>query len=284
LTKTAQGAPVYPDELGARYVWDSEVPNGGHVAPGDLAVIRDDEIVYGAGWIDSIETELRRKIRYRCPGCNRTGAKPRNRMRPKYWCANCKTAFDVRVEEELNVVESSANYSRTWRPADRHFPVKVLDTAYVKNAQQNAIRRLDLDLARPILDAYLVTGRSWWDMQSQANERIPGGHGLGTSKTRLGQQRFREAMLTRFGESCAFTGAQPPGALQAAHLYFFSETPKHDLRGGLLLRCDLHALFDRWLLTIDPATWTIQVAPELARYPDLVSRERGPFTWSAVRE
>lgn len=41
------------------------------------------------------------------------------------------------------------------------------------------------------------------------------------------------------------------------------------LRGGLLLRCDLHALFDRWLITIDPDTWSIRIAPELKRYPGL---------------
>jgi hypothetical protein len=98
---------------------------------------------------------------------------------------------------------------------------------------------------------------------------IPGGHGVGASKTRLGQQRFREAMFGRFGESCAFTGPQPPGALEAAHLYLFAKNPKHDLRGGLLLRADLHALFDRYLITIDPVSWSIQVAPELRSYPHL---------------
>jgi hypothetical protein len=76
-------------------------------------------------------------------------------------------------------------------------------------------------------------------------------------------------MFERFGASCAFTGPQPRGALQAAHLYLFAEKPKHDLRGGLLLRADLHALFDRWLITIDPATWSIRVAPELKSYPHL---------------
>jgi hypothetical protein len=55
------------------------------------------------------------------------------------------------------------------------------------------------------------------------DERIPGGHSVGLSKTRLGQQRFREAMLGRYGEACAFTGPQPPGALEAAHLYLYSE-------------------------------------------------------------
>lgn len=76
-------------------------------------------------------------------------------------------------------------------------------------------------------------------------------------------------MLDRFGEACAFTGPQPPGALQAAHLYLYSANPEHDLRGGLLLRCDLHALFDRWLITVDPSTWSIQISPELKRYPGL---------------
>ena len=53
------------------------------------------------------------------------------------------------------------------------------------------------------------------------------------------------------------------------HLYLYSENPQHDLKGGLLLRCDLHALFDRWLITIDPDIWSIQIAPELKLYPDL---------------
>jgi hypothetical protein len=96
------------------------------------------------------------------------------------------------------------------------------------------------------------------------------------SKTRLGQQRFREAMLARFGEACAFTGPQPPGALQAAHLYLYSASPEHDPRGGLLLRCDLHALFDRWLMTIDPETWSIEVSPELAKYPSLAALDGQP--------
>jgi hypothetical protein len=44
----------------------------------------------------------------------------------------------------------------------------------------------------------------------------------------------------------------------------------------LLLRCDLHALFDRWLITIDPDSWSIQIAPELTHYPDLATLDRKP--------
>ena len=83
-------------------------------------------------------------------------------------------------------------------------------------------------------------------------------------------------MLDRYGEACALTGPQPPGALEAAHLYLYSNNAEHDVRGGLLLRCDLHALFDRWLIAIDPDTWSIQIAPELMRYPGLAALDGQP--------
>jgi HNH endonuclease len=269
LTSTAHGDLTYPDELGVRYVWDTNVPNGRYVAVGDLAVVRDNRYVFGAGWIDSIEVAPGRKIRYRCPSCGSTDFKYRSKQEFAYRCAQCATEFDIRDEEELEVQVFTANYSRTFRLADRPFPVKALDDAYVARSQQHAIRRLDAAVLRPVLDAHLVTGEPWWQTHIREEERIPGGHGVGLSKTRVGQQRFREAMLDRFGEACAFTGPQPPGALEAAHLYLYSKNPEHDVRGGLLLRADLHALFDRWLITIDPDTWSIQIAPGLKRYPGL---------------
>jgi ribosomal protein L37AE/L43A len=272
---------MYPDELGVRYIWDTTVPNGRHISPGDLAVIRDNRIIFGAGWIDSIEAAPGRKIRYRCPSCTSTDFKHRTRKQFIYRCANCTAEFDVPAEEELTVQVFTANYSRTWRPADQPFPENALDRAYIARSQQHAIRRLDITQLRPILEVYLVTGEPWWSTPTREEERIPGGHGLGLNKTRLGQQRFREAMLARYGEACAVTGPQPPGALEAAHLYLYSENPKHDLRGGLLLRCDLHALFDRWLITIDPDNWTIQIAPELARYPSLAALDGQPILLAA---
>ena len=60
----------------------------------------------------------------------------------------------------------TANYSRTCRLADRPFPVKALDTAYIAKSQQNAIRRLDVALLRPVLETHLVTGEPWWGPMS----------------------------------------------------------------------------------------------------------------------
>lgn len=68
---------------------------------------------------------------------------------------------------------------------------------------------------------------------------------------RVGQKEFRRRLLERFGPVCTFTGPQPAGSLHAAHVSPFAKNPRHVLAGGLLLRADLHALFDRGLITID---------------------------------
>ena len=151
LTATAHGVLAYPDELGVRYVYDTTVPNGRYVAVGDLAVIRDNRYVFGAGWIDSIEESDASKIRYRCPNCGSTDFKYRSTQRFAYRCANCGTEFNDndRREEELTVQVFTANYSRTFRLADRPFPVTALDPAYIARSQQNAIRRLDPAALRP---------------------------------------------------------------------------------------------------------------------------------------
>ena len=73
----------------------------------------------------------------------------------------------------------TANYSRTFRLADLPFPVGALDPAYIARSQQNAIRRLDVTLLRPILDKHLVTGEPWWGAHVREDERTPGGHGTG---------------------------------------------------------------------------------------------------------
>src|SRR5579859_5128635 len=95
MTATAQGGLPYPDERGVRYVYDNKVANGRYVAVGDLAVIRDSDYVFGAGWIDSIEESDVTKIRYRCPNpaCWRPGPKYRSTRQLAYRC-KCGAEFN----------------------------------------------------------------------------------------------------------------------------------------------------------------------------------------------
>jgi hypothetical protein len=82
--------------------------------------------------------------------------------------------------------------------------------------------------------------------------------------TRRGQPEFRARLLRAYGSRCAITGCDVVEALEAAHITPFAEEQAYPLSNGLLLRADIHTLFDLFLLSIDPRTWTVHIAPQLA--------------------
>ncbi|GAA3104165.1 hypothetical protein GCM10020254_57480 [Streptomyces goshikiensis] len=96
---------------------------------------------------------------------------------------------------------------------------------------------------------------------------IPGGHRMANVKTRQGQPAFRKQLLKDHGQVCAFTGPAPAAALQAAHLYSFADASEHHDWGGLLLRNDIHSLFDRGQIAVNPDSGVIEVDDELLGYP-----------------
>ena len=69
---------------------------------------------------------------------------------------------------------------------------------------------------------------------------------------RLGQGAFRILITDGYERRCAFTGERTLPALDAAHIRPFSDIKQHRLDNGLLLRKDLHALFDRGYVTVTP--------------------------------
>ena len=68
---------------------------------------------------------------------------------------------------------------------------------------------------------------------------------------RQGQQEFRRRLLTAYGGQCAVTGCKEEGTLQAAHIRPVSSNGDHHISNGLLLRADIHNLFDLGLIAID---------------------------------
>lgn len=69
---------------------------------------------------------------------------------------------------------------------------------------------------------------------------------------RLGQGGFRILVTDGYERKCAFTNERTLPALDAAHIKPFSQIQEHKPSNGLLLRRDLHALFDRGYLTVTP--------------------------------
>jgi putative restriction endonuclease len=69
---------------------------------------------------------------------------------------------------------------------------------------------------------------------------------------RLGQGIFRVAVTEAYGRACAVTREHSLPALEAAHIKPFAAEGPHTVNNGLLLRSDLHRLFDRGYVTVTP--------------------------------
>ncbi len=78
-------------------------------------------------------------------------------------------------------------------------------------------------------------------------------------KQRLGQPEFRAQLLNLHGHRCQVTGCSQACLLEAAHIRPFRGERDHHPQNGLLLRTDIHTLFDRGLLWIEPRTRLIRI-------------------------
>jgi putative restriction endonuclease len=72
---------------------------------------------------------------------------------------------------------------------------------------------------------------------------------------RLGQGTFRAMITDAYGRQCAITRERALPALEAAHIRPFTETLTHRVGNGVLLRSDVHRLFDAGYITITPDYW-----------------------------
>jgi putative restriction endonuclease len=79
---------------------------------------------------------------------------------------------------------------------------------------------------------------------------------------RLGQQAFKAVVADAYRRQCAITGTHIPPVLQAAHVRPVTDGGEHRLDNGLLLRSDVHTMFDQGYLGVDPR-YRLMVSPRL---------------------
>jgi putative restriction endonuclease len=71
-------------------------------------------------------------------------------------------------------------------------------------------------------------------------------------RPRLGQGTFSLAVRDAYSSACAVTGEHSSPALEAAHIVPYRDGGPHRIDNGLLLRSDVHRLFDRGYVTVTP--------------------------------
>lgn len=71
-------------------------------------------------------------------------------------------------------------------------------------------------------------------------------------RPRLGQGAFRVLVTDTYNRRCAITQERTLPALEAAHIRPYGDGGEHEARNGLLLRRDIHSLFDAGYVTVTP--------------------------------
>lgn len=125
------------------------------------------------------------------------------------------------------------------------------------NIQRYRRYRLDeepgMSLWHEVESAALRTGHETTSTIHELAEPAAMRYGAPTfMRPRLGQSSFQLAVVGAYGRRCAFTGERVLPALEAAHIRPYGEGGEHRVDNGLLLRRDVHALFDKGYITIDP--------------------------------
>ncbi len=121
---------------------------------------------------------------------------------------------------------------------------------------ENAINKIAKTLAKGTPVEFIDRGKGYKTTISftETPEEAEGRVKLHTTLARLDQGKFSEKIRNQYNHACVITGCNIRAALQAAHIKPFSKDRDDAPENGLLLRADLHLLFDKKFMGIDPAT------------------------------
>lgn len=100
-----------------------------------------------------------------------------------------------------------------------------------------------------------------FDASDQSDERE---RQLAAVVRRRGQGKFRRELIDAYHGKCAITGCDALDALDAAHISPYRGVRSNMVQNGLLLRSDIHNLFDLGLIAIDVQTMTLVISEKLA--------------------
>lgn len=273
-TRQYGGNAGYEDNPSTVYRYDSDVANHRNVRPADVAIVRSSLAVLGIATIEAVVEGTGPKARRRCPVCSSVSIKARTTQSPRWRCGSGHL-FDDPVEDVVQVTTFEAHYGATFTRCPPEITLDMLNGAVMRPNDQMSIKEIDLARLDAILlsspaaavivhnhvrSLSIVTMGDTDDQHSgsiiEERRRV-----LREITLRRGQVRFRKRLIRHYGASCQVSGCALPGLLEAAHVSPYALSHDNSEGNGLLLRSDLHTLFDLGLLGIDPKSMEIAVHP-----------------------
>lgn len=164
-----------------------------------------------------------------------------------------------------------ADYLQTEPAEFSRVPDEAMDRieADFGNVERFARRRLlNTAVGGPILDMsgmIRVSERDMARMQLLEPQNSKDGRQavIDTIIKRRGHPNFRQALLEAYEYRCAITSFNAPDALEASCIVPFRGKFTHHPSNGLLLRADIHTLFDLGKIAIDTGTMSVVMTEDL---------------------
>lgn len=271
------GNTGYADNPAEVYRYDSDVANHKRVSEDDVVLVRSRSEILGVARIEKILVSKGEKARLRCPHCGITNIKQRTTRHPPWACKN-KHTFDAPTEESVAVDTFAAHYGNTFRVAPPDLTLARLNDAVIRPSDQMSIKEIDLTRVEKWLRTAPSCSQLIFDYARaidadavQQSEENPAVQSIIETRRRVlreinlrrGQRQFRERLIGRYGAACQISGCDFRGLVEAAHIRPYAESNDNGAHNGLLLRSDLHTLFDLGLLAIHPTDLTVKLNPAL---------------------
>ncbi|MBH8573936.1 HNH endonuclease [Nostocaceae cyanobacterium CENA369] len=267
----------YEDEISKVYQYDNKVPNYKQVTEGDLVLLRDKEQLLGIAQIELIKSSPGIKELLRCPSC-RTTRFNKPKKKPIFHCPRCGYDFDIPLTEPKECKKFTAYFGDTFVAAEGAIELKVLQQACPRYNIQLSINSIDLQQIQATLlkntpaVAKLINKNNYskYLQGDEASEYVPVTEDRRETvfrqiKERRGQSKFRDLLRQRYGAQCMITGLKLLDVLEAAHISPYRGTDDNHPDNGLLLRADLHTLFDLNLLGINPESLEVKFHPKVLK-------------------
>ncbi|OAT18825.1 hypothetical protein M979_1649 [Buttiauxella noackiae ATCC 51607] len=254
------GNDGYDDDYSKHYRYNNFVANHKNVKVGDVVIITDRNAVLGVSLITQLTTRGVEKSSNKCPypECNAKKLLIRKTLQPKWRCSNNHT-FDSPLIISGPATEFTAEYGDNYRQVNSINMAQLKEKTLRYNVQ-SSIQEVDLNWVSSVfgLASFLGPTINIHDAdedveRSSSDERKIVERSI---KQRRGQRSFRNCLITK-NAKCAITGCELVDILEAAHIDAYRNDSHNNVRNGILLRSDIHTLFDLNLMAIHPHHLTI---------------------------
>ncbi|EIY6648848.1 HNH endonuclease [Salmonella enterica] len=261
-----RGNDGYDDNPFESYSYDNFVANHKQVETGDIVVIYDRERVIGVAKITSLIKENSHKEINQCPinNCDAGKIRTRTNKTPEWRCSNGHE-FDKPLKKSIPVIKYTAFYSNNFKMLKMSY--LELEGKIINHNKQLSIQEVKLEWAKDLWEGNGSYIDNLGCLEASEPEALFDKEDLReivnrSIKQRRGQRSFREKILKK-NNHCAITKCAVLDILEAAHIYPYRNKSHNHISNGILLRADIHTLFDLDLIAIAPESFTVHINNKL---------------------